>query len=132
MEKRLKKFHDVNVYLHFPLSLEKETNFIYLLKFPNGKYYVGQTCDKTGVITRIKQHCHAAFKKKQDNVYKNRIIKKYMLFDVFLLKKCKIEELDFYESFYISILRKRLVNIENGGKKIKILAIRAKRKLVKN
>lgn len=40
-----------------------------------------------------------------------------MLFDVFLLKKCKIEELDFYESFYISILRKRLVNIENGGKK---------------
>lgn len=128
---RIKFFHNVEVKLHFSLEDEKATNVIYLLKFPNKKYYVGQTSNKNGLINRIKCHCHTPFKKKQDNKYMKNVIKKYMAFDVFLLKKCSKNELDFYEEFYISFLKRVLLNKESGGHSNKKLNKTTKEKISK-
>lgn len=117
----IKHFHNVKVIFHMENNELKETNIIYLLIFPNNCWYVGQTTNKNGLVERIKQHCHEPFKIRESkkNLRKNNIIKKYMKFDVFILKKSNIENIDEDEKFFIQKYREKLVNIESGGQAIK-------------
>lgn len=111
-----KIYANVTVNFHCTENDLKSTCLIYLLKFPNNKYYVGQTTTRFGLISRIQGHCYEAFKeRKKRNDYKDAIVRKYRTFDVFILHKCKIVDIDDFEIFYIDILRKKLVNIESGG-----------------
>lgn len=111
-----KKYGNITVNFHCGKEKLKATHLIYLLKFTNGKYYVGQTNTKFGLISRIQNHCYESYhKNKKRNVYKDNIIKKYKTFDVFILKECTPQNIDEFEIFYINILKRKLVNLENGG-----------------
>ena len=111
-------FNECCVVFHIPYERRHDTNLIYVLKFPNGKYYVGQTVAKEGIIERVKQHCHEGHRihKGALRTHKTNIIAKYKRFDVFIQHKCtEGEDIDFFEQFYIGILSKRVVNITSGG-----------------
>jgi hypothetical protein len=111
-----KKYGGITVNFHCEKEKLKATNLIYLLKFTNGKYYVGQTNTKFGLISRIQNHCYESYRQnKKRNAYKDNIINKYKTFDVFILKECTLQNIDEFEIFYINILKRKLVNIENGG-----------------
>ena len=128
-----KIYFDVEVCFHFNENECKSTNLIYLLKFPNDKYYVGQTTNKYGLAARIRQHCGEAFNATvKTNHIKNNIIKKYKKIDVFILHKCNIDEIDFYETFYINILKRKIINIESGGHLSKKLSTETKEKIRKS
>lgn len=125
-----KIYGKIKVNFHCSKKDLKSTHLIYLLKFPNGKYYVGQTNTKFGLISRIQSHCYESTNKsKKRNVYKDNIINKYKTFDVFILKKCSIKEIDFFEMFYINILKRKVVNLENGGCENKTTSNETKEKI---
>jgi hypothetical protein len=108
----------------------RSTHVIYLLKFPNGKYYVGQTNTKFGLLSRIQSHCYESKNKsKKRNIYKDNIINKYKTFDVFILKRCTLKNIDDFEIFYINILKRKLVNIENGGCLNKTITVETLKKI---
>lgn len=122
----------IKVKFHCDTSELKVTHVIYLLKFPNGKYYVGQTNTKFGLISRIQNHCYeSSYNNKKRNYHKDNIIKKYKTFDVFILKKCSVENIDSFEMFYIGILKRKIVNIEGGGCNNKTVSEKTKEKLRK-
>lgn len=112
-----KRYHNILVKYHCSEYELKETHIIYILKFPNEKYYVGQTNSKRGLEERIQGHCYEPFKNKNRkfNEYKNNIVRKYKTFDVFIAHKCDITNIDDFERFYISILRRKVINLESGG-----------------
>ena len=125
-----KNYAGIEVKFHCNNNELKDTHIIYLLKFPNGKYYVGQTNAKLGLVSRIQGHCYASFyNAKKRNIHKDNIINKYKTFDVFILKKCTLHDIDDFEVFYINILRRKIVNIENGGCKNKIVSEETKKKI---
>lgn len=127
-----KEYSGIKVRFHMNEDELNQTSVIYLLKFPNGKYYVGQTNTKFGLISRIQSHCyesHSVMKKR--NMYKDNIIKKYKQFDVFILRHCTLKNIDEFEMFYINILRRKIVNIEKGGCENKIMSDDTKIKISK-
>lgn len=125
-----KTYANIKVNFHCTKNELKSTHLIYILKFPNGKYYVGQTNTKFGLISRIQSHCYeSSSNSKKRNIYKNNIINKYKTFDVFIAKKCLIENIDFYETFYISILKRKIVNLESGGCENKTASEETKNKI---
>lgn len=125
-----KFFNRIKVNFHLNINELKETNVIYLLKFPNEKYYVGQTCNKLGLINRICHHCYEATNEnKKRNWYKDHIIRKYKYFDVFILRKCTKENIDEFEIFYINILKNKLINLEKGGSLNKEISSETKLKI---
>lgn len=125
-----KKYKNITVIFHCKECELKETHIIYLLKFPNKKFYVGQTNNKMGLISRIQSHCYESYNKnKKRNKYKDNIIKKYKTFDVFILKKCNINNIDEFEIFYINILKNKIVNLESGGSTNKIVSEETKKKI---
>lgn len=127
-----KTYANIKVKFHCKENELKSTNLIYLLKFPNGKYYVGQTNTKFGLISRIQNHCYeSANKLKKRNIYKDNIINKYKTFDVFILKRCTLKNIDDFEIFYINILKRKLVNLENGGCENKTVSNETKLKISK-
>ena len=96
-----------------------ERNVIYLLKFPAGGLYIGQTTQKIG--TRIKQHCIDSF---QDRNYrydnpKNRSIRKYKTFNVDILEKClSVDQMNKREDEIIKEYKAKglkLYNTASGG-----------------
>lgn len=96
-----------------------ERNVIYLLKFPAGGLYIGQTTQKIG--TRIKQHCIDSF---QDRNYrydnpKNRAIRKYKTFNVDILEKCfSVDQMNKREDEIIKEYKAKglkLYNTASGG-----------------
>ncbi len=99
---------------------------IYIVKnILNNKIYIGQTkCiisgRKYGGKTRWQVHKYRAFKYKNDcNIFYNAI-RKYGIenFQMNILIKCNIDELDFYEKKYIkeyNSLYPNGYNIETGG-----------------
>lgn len=126
----IKVYKNIIVKFHCDEIDLKATNLIYLLKFPNGKYYVGQTNTKFGLVNRIQGHCYESYNnKKKRNTYKDNIISKYKQFDVFILKKCDISEIDYFEIFYINLLKRKLINIELGGCLNKIISDKTKEKI---
>lgn len=125
-----KTYANIKVNFHCSEEELKSTHLIYLLKFPNGKYYVGQTNTKFGLISRIQSHCYESCRNsKKRNVYKDNIINKYKTFDVFILKKCTLNDVDFFEIFYINILKRKLINLENGGCENKVISEETRNKI---
>lgn len=126
-----KEFNGVKVDFHMSEKECTETSLIYIIKFDNGLYYVGQTQCYLGLINRIRNHCESAIKKRKGcNTLKANIINKFRHFSVFILRKCRdMKELDEMEMFYISILKRKLVNIESGGHENKILSVEHKEKI---
>lgn len=111
-----KKYGNIEVNFHCKKEELKITHVIYILKFPNNKYYVGQTNTKFGLVSRIQGHCYESYnKRKKRNVYKDNIIRKYKKFDVFVAHRCTLENIDEFEIFYINILKNHIVNLESGG-----------------
>lgn len=120
-----KKYGGIEVYYHLKNGETINDSFvIYLLKFPNGKYYVGQTKSKHGLYDRIKNHCSEITRKSDAaNIVKNRILSKYKRMDVFILSHCKTtDELNEMEVFHINVLKRKIVNFESGGQKNKELS----------
>ena len=127
-----KIYGGITVNFHCSEEELKSTNLIYLLKFPNGKYYVGQTNNKFGLANRIRGHCYEGQRGSGwRNIYKNNIIKKYKIFDVFILRRCSLEDIDFFEIFYISILKRKVINLDSGGCKNKTRTKETKEKISK-
>lgn len=127
-----KKYGGITVNFHCEKEKLKATNLIYLLKFTNSKYYVGQTNTKFGLISRIQNHCYESYRQnKKRNAYKDNIINKYKTFDVFILKECTLQNIDEFEIFYINILKRKLVNLENGGCTNKNVSNETKEKISK-
>ena len=125
-----KNYAGIKVKFHCSENELKETHLIYLLKFPNGMYYVGQTNTKFGLISRIQNHCYESCNAtKKRNTYKDNIISKYKAFDVFILKKCTIENIDDFEIFYIDILKRKIVNLEKGGCENKVISEETREKI---
>lgn len=96
-----------------------ERNVIYLLKFPAGGLYIGQTTQKIG--TRIKQHCIDSFQDRNyryDNT-KNRAIRKYKTFNVDILEKClSVDQMNKREDEIIKEYKAKglkLYNTASGG-----------------
>lgn len=93
---------------------------IYLIKSPSHKVYIGQTIHN--YKDRYRDHIYDAFDPKKDHCKKlNRALRKYgkNSFFVELIKKCDtLEELNFYEDFYIKVFDsiKNGYNIKEGGK----------------
>ena len=124
-----KKYGGITVNFHCEKEKLKATNLIYLLKFTNSKYYVGQTNTKFGLISRIQNHCYESYRQnKKRNAYKDNIINKYKTFDVFILKECTLQNIDEFEIFYINILKRKLVNLENGVVLIRMYQMKLKKK----
>lgn len=92
---------------------------IYLLTFPTGKMYIGQTSKRLNV--RIKEHCTDAFNNRNyrwDNP-KNRAIRKYKKFTVSIIATCAtIDELNNKEDELITDYKNKgfkLYNVASGG-----------------
>lgn len=87
---------------------------IYLLEFPNGKMYIGQTTQK--VRKRLKEHCN---KKKKGCRKLHNAIYKYTVFNVFVLSsELTIDQLNVYETFFIKAYDtiKTGYNLDSGGR----------------
>lgn len=92
----------------------------------NSKKYIGQTkCRisgrKYGYLTRWAVHKYRALKNSNEcNIFYNSIRKNGIdSFDISLLKKCKLEELDNHEKYYIkeyNTIYPHGYNIEKGGR----------------
>lgn len=96
-----------------------EKNVIYMLTFPSGGIYIGQTVQKLRV--RIKQHCLDSFQERNyryDNV-KNRAIRKYNQFTVDIIERCSsVDEMNVREDIILSEYREKgfkLYNTASGG-----------------
>lgn len=84
---------------------------IYCLTSPSNKKYIGQCVQnlssgkKWGYLKRWYQHCYEAKTNKGFCRLLDNAIRKYNpdSFKVELLRECSIEELDYYEQYYISI-----------------------------
>lgn len=126
-----RNYSGVDVLFHIKDEEMNASNLVYILKFPNGEYYVGQTVSKYGLSNRVRQHCEESLNpSKKSNTYKCNVIRKHKKIDVFILHKCEnIEDIDFYEIFYINILKRKLVNLESGGNKNKIISDETKEKI---
>jgi group I intron endonuclease len=82
---------------------------IYCLKSPSGKMYVGQCVKflssgkKYGYLSRWNGHKNEAKNHKNCSVALDNAIRKYgdNSFELQVLKECKIDELDYWENFYI-------------------------------
>ena len=80
-----------------------------MLESPSGKKYIGQAVSvlpcgkKHGHIKRWKQHIYEAKTYKECSVVLDNSIRKYghENFQLTLLKTCSIEELDYWENYYI-------------------------------
>lgn len=91
---------------------------IYLLTFPNGKKYIGQTVQTLRV--RMAQHCSdATIKGRQWNVLKCRAMRKYKYFEVSIIEHCRsADELNKREAEIILEYYERgaeLYNVASGG-----------------
>mgnify|MGYP000209157578 CR=1 FL=1 len=83
---------------------------IYCLTSPSDKKYIGQSVKflssgkKWGYLKRWRQHCYEAKINKGFCRLLDNAIRKYNpdAFKVELLKECSIDELDYYEQYYIS------------------------------
>ena len=81
-------------------SDKNKKNVIYMLIFPNWKYYIGQTSQKLWV--RIKKG-HTNISDKPSNK-KECAIKKYKTFHVMILDTCKdVDELNVKEQYWIEL-----------------------------
>ena len=96
-----------------------EKNVIYMLTFPSGGIYIGQTVQKLRV--RMKQHCLDSFQERNyryDNV-KNRAIRKYNQFTVDIIERCSsVDEMNVREDIILSEYREKgfkLYNTASGG-----------------
>lgn len=105
-----------------------KTNLIYLILFPNGKAYIGQTKQK--LATRIRHHCSPS----QTGCSKlKRAMSKYRSFDVSVLSSnLSIEQMNVYEQFFIKTFDsvKCGYNLDSGGKN-KLLSQETKDKISK-
>ena len=95
----------------------KSTNVIYLITFPNGKKYVGQTAQPLEL--RMKQHSHDAVNRgKSYNDPKSKAIRKYKSFEVEIIQTGDVENLNELEIECIEEYRKKgvkLYNVASGG-----------------
>lgn len=96
-----------------------EKNVIYMLTFPSGGIYIGQTVQKLRV--RMKQHCLDSFQERNyryDNL-KNRAIRKYNQFTVDIIERCSsVDEMNVREDIILSEYREKgfkLYNTASGG-----------------
>lgn len=103
-------------------------NLVYLILFPNGKVYIGQTKQK--LITRIRHHCAPS----QTSCSKlKRAMLKYCSFDVHVLSSnLSIEQMNVYEQFFIKAFDSVRCgyNLDSGGKN-KFLSQETKDKISK-
>jgi hypothetical protein len=91
----------------------KKQGVIYLLEFPNGKVYIGQTIRKFN--QRVKQHCMVDNKSPK---LKNAI-QKYKEFNVSILEEnLTIWQLNSFEGYYIKLFNSNGedgYNLDSGG-----------------
>ena len=99
---------------------------IYCLTSPSGKKYIGQCVKKLcsgrnwGYINRWKQHISEATRKKNCSRVLDAAIRKYSPdnFKLELIKECNIEEMNFYENYYITefnTMKPHGYNLTTGG-----------------
>jgi len=110
----------------------KLTHVIYKLTFPNGKVYIGQTCN---MVKRMSNY-------KQESVNRNsavcNAVCKYGWASVIIeiIKRCTSIRADFWERKFIkkfkSIDRKFGYNLESGGHENKILSLEVRKKMSEN
>ena len=98
---------------------------IYCLTSPSGKKYIGQCCKylssgkKWGYLSRWKDHIRDSNTKNYCRLLNNAILKyspENFLLEV--IKECNIEELNYYEEYYINIystLTPNGYNLTTGG-----------------
>ena len=73
-----RNYSGVDVLFHIKDEEINASNLVYILKFPNGKYYVGQTVSKYGLSNRVRQHCEESLNpSKKSNIYKCNVIRKH-------------------------------------------------------
>ena len=94
----------------------KETGYIYIIKnYKNNKVYIGQTTQD--VEKRFKQHLKCSKSNKNQLIYK--AIMKYGKANFFysILEKCKINELNAKEEYYIDLYNSytKGYNLTKGG-----------------
>ena len=110
-----------------------DKGFIYKIISPNNKAYIGQVREYLtngtikGISGRWKSHINSS-KSKGGCRYLNNAIRKYghENFKIFMLIKCGIEELDFYEKKFIkehNTLAPNGYNLQTGGTNSTIRAI---------
>ena len=103
-----------------------QSNVVYLITFPNGKYYVGQTTGKLG--KRISEHCckHGMVVGKALQKYKKAIIS-------IIFNGTEATDLDHFEIMYIrlfgSMNKEYGYNMSTGGNKNKILSTETRQKI---
>ena len=107
--------------------------YIYMLLFPNGKYYLGQTYD---MKKRIADH-HRIRGNSSHNIYLERAIKKYGFENIIIhiLAYTTEKEADKKERYFIAAYGANIknigYNIEAGGKRNKTMTEATKKKLRK-
>ena len=101
--------------------------FIYKLRSPSGKEYIGQvreflkSGDKKGIRGRWLQHCASARRKdKKGCIVLNSAIRRYGSehFQIIRLMKCKLNVIDLFEELYIKTHKTQVpygYNLQAGG-----------------
>lgn len=111
--------------------MKKREWVIYKLTFPNGKVYIGQTCDFT---RRMHGHCCDINKNSKYRIPISLAIRKYGWENVKkeIIKNCKKSNVDYWERYYIkkfkSTNRKFGYNCESGGSKNKTVSIETRKR----
>ena len=78
-----------------PVTFDKICGIYYLKNLTNGKMYIGQSQD---IWKRIQEHFHHHQRPLVDkDLYENK-----GQFEIGILCRCKPEELDYYERYYIN------------------------------